>query len=161
MNPIGAMDFLWLKLRRVPRWAWISGGLVILLVPALLMWLLFTLIGSAWQSGSALLVQEREALQSALPSAIRDAQHALPEAAAALRQLTGAAQSEVDAAISDARQAVPEAAAALRLLADAAQTEVDAAVRDVKQVLPTTLPEALPEAAAAPAIETTTTPSKD
>lgn len=150
MNRIGAMDFLWLKLGRVPRWAWISGALVLLLVPALLMWLLFTLVGSAWQSGSALLLQERDALRTALPAAISEAQQAVPEAAAALRQLAGAAQTEVDATIGDAQRTLPIAADALRQLTAAAQAEVDTAVREVDKALPDVLPNAAAEAPADP-----------
>lgn len=146
MNTIGVMDFLWLKLRRVPRWAWISGALVVLLVPALLMWLLFTLVGSAWQSSSALLLQERDALKSVLPAAISEAQQAVPEVAANLRRLAGAAQTEVDAAISDAQRTLPVAADALRQLTGAAQAEVDAAVREVDKALPGMPPHAPAEA---------------
>lgn len=161
MNTLGMMDFVWLRLRRVPRWAWISGALVVLLVPALLMWLLFTLVGGAWQSGSAMLLQEREALRSALPAAISDAQQAVPEAAAALRQLTGAAQAEVDAAIGDAQRTLPVAADALRQLTGAAQSEVDAAAREVDKALPGLLPHAPAEAPMDTIAPTTSNTPKD
>lgn len=161
MNTLGVMDFLWLKLRRVPRWAWIGGGLVVLLVPALLMWLLFTLVGGAWQSGSALLLQERDALRSVLPAAISDAQQAMPEATAALRQLAGAAQTKVDAAIDDAQRNLPVAADALRQLTGDAQTGLESVVGYVGKARPGMLPDAPAEAPADTISPTTSKNSKE
>lgn len=161
MNAINAMQFLRLNLRRVPRWAWISGALVVLLVPVLLVWLLFTVVGGAWQSGSALQQQQRDSLQSALPTAISDAREAMPEAAAALRQLAGAAQTEVDAAIGDAQRTLPVAADTLRQLTGAAETEVGALVREADRAWPGVLADPTAEAPADTISQPTANSPKD
>ncbi len=114
MNSMGTMEYVWLRLRRLPRWIWIACGLAMLIVPALLLWLAISLFGGAWQAGSAWLGQGREALQSALPAEVKQLARELPNAETALGALQIEAQQRVQGEVERLRAAVPASAEALQ-----------------------------------------------
>lgn len=100
---------------RIPRWAWISGGLAIVLVPVLLVWLAFTLLGGAWQASSGLAEQARGWIGVVAPDVAREADAVLADVRKAAEVLTPLATDPVDAA---------------RQMVDAKTAEATAAVRD-------------------------------
>lgn len=114
MNHVGLMEFAWLRLRRLPRSVWIAGGLALLLLPALLLWLAVSLFGGAWQVGSSLLGQGRDVLQSALPANVEHVMREMPNADAALGALQSDAQQRVQAEVARLGAAIPASAEALQ-----------------------------------------------
>jgi hypothetical protein len=100
---------------QIPRWAWISTAFGLVLVPVLLVWLAFALLGSAQQAGSGLLEQARSWIGVVAPDVAREADAALAEVRQAAEALTPLATNPVDAA---------------RTMADAKIAEVTAAVRE-------------------------------
>ena len=114
MNRVGLMEFAWLRLRRLPRSVWIAGGLALLVVPLLLLWMAFALFGGAWQLGSTWLGQGREALQMALPADVEQMTRELPNVDTALGALHSGAQQRVQAEAERLRAAIPVSAEALQ-----------------------------------------------
>lgn len=114
MKHIGVMEFVWLRLRRLPRSVWIGGALALLLVPALLIWMLLSLLGGAWQTGSAMLGQGREALQTVLPAEIGKLALDVPTVDATLGALQDGVQQRVQAETERLRAAIPASAEALQ-----------------------------------------------
>jgi hypothetical protein len=113
MNRIGVMEFVWQRVRRMPAKVWIAAGFALLLIPALLLWLLFAVVGGAWQAGGALLGQGREALQGALPAEVAQLARELP-AAGTLEALQAEAQQRVQAEVDRLKEVVPASADALQ-----------------------------------------------
>lgn len=113
MNRINVKEMLWQRVRRLPAKVWIAAGFALLLIPALLLWLLFALVGGAWQAGGALLGQGREALQQALPAEVAELARELPQAAT-LEALQTEAQQRVQAEVERLKAAVPASAEALQ-----------------------------------------------
>ena len=114
MNRVGMLEFVWLRLRRLPRSVWIAGALAMLILPALLLWLALSLFGNAWQVGSAWLGQSREALQSALPANVEQLARELPNAQATLGTLQSEAQQRVKEEVERLGAAIPASAEALQ-----------------------------------------------
>ena len=114
MNRVGVMQFVWLRLRRLPRSVWIAGITGLLLVPLLLLWMAFALFGGAWQMGSALLGQGREALENVLPAQVEQIARDLPNVDTAIGALQSGAQQRVQAEAERLRAAIPESAEALQ-----------------------------------------------
>jgi hypothetical protein len=113
MNPMGAAQPVLTQLKRLPRSVWIAGGLALLLIPLLLLWLLFSLVGGAWQAGAALLGQGREALQTALPEEVQRIARELPTAGA-LETLQAEAQQRAQAELERLKSSIPASAEALQ-----------------------------------------------
>ncbi len=113
MNRIGVMEFVWQRVRRMPAKVWIAAGFALLLIPALLLWLLFAVVGGAWQAGGALLGQGREALQGALPAEVAQLARELPRAGT-LEALQAEAQQRVQAEVDRLKEVVPASAEALQ-----------------------------------------------
>jgi len=99
---------------QIPRWAWIGGALGLLLVPVLLLWLAFALLGSAQQAGSGMVEQARSWIGVVAPDVLREADAALAEVRQAAETLTPLATDPVGAARSMADAKIAEAAAAVR-----------------------------------------------
>jgi len=129
MNHVGLMEFVWLRLRRLPRWVWITGGLAMHIIPVLLLWLVLSLFGGAWQVGSAWLGQGREALQSVLPANVEQLAHDLPTTQAALGALQSEAEQRMQEQVERLRAAVPASAEALQQ-----QLGVPAAAEGLRQL---------------------------
>ncbi|MBK8066292.1 MAG: hypothetical protein IPK27_01300 [Rhodanobacteraceae bacterium] len=113
MNRIGVKELLWQRVSRLPAKVWIAAGFALLLIPALLLWLLFAVVGGAWQAGGALLGQGREALQQALPAEVAQLAAELP-AADTLEALQTEAQQRVQAEVERLKAAVPASTDALQ-----------------------------------------------
>lgn len=113
MNRIGVMEFVWQRVRRMPAKVWIAAGFALLLIPALLLWLLVSLLGGAWQAGGALLGQGRAALEQALPAEVAQIARELPQGAT-LETLQTEAQQRVQAEVERLKAAVPASAEALQ-----------------------------------------------
>jgi len=113
MNRIDATQPLWAHLKRLPRAVWIAGGFALLLIPLLLLWLLISLVGGAWQAGGALLGQGREALQTALPADVQRLARELPTVGA-LETLQSEAQQRAQAELDRLKSAIPASAEALQ-----------------------------------------------
>lgn len=114
MNRVGMLEFVWLRLRRLPRSVWIAGALAMLILPALLIWLALSLFAGAWQAGSAWLGQSRDALQSALPANVELLARDLPNVDAALGALQSNAQQRVQEEVERLGAAIPASAEALQ-----------------------------------------------
>lgn len=99
---------------QIPRWAWISAAFGFVLVPALLAWLAFALLGSAQQAGSGLFEQARSWVGLVAPDVAREADAALAEVRQAAEALTPLATDPVGAARAMADAKIAEASAALR-----------------------------------------------
>jgi hypothetical protein len=113
VNRIEVAQPLWAHLKRLPRWVWIGGGLALLLIPVLVLWMLFALVGSAWQAGGAMVGQGREALQTMLPEEVQRLARELP-AAGALQTLQAEAQQRAQAELDRLKVAIPSSAEALQ-----------------------------------------------
>lgn len=124
--------------RRIPRWAWVSAALALVLVPVLLVWLAVALLGGAWQAGSGLVDQAKSWIGLVAPEAAREADAAIAqvrEAAQALAPLAtdpaAAARAAVEAKVAEAGAVVTEpladASAELAAKAAAAATLAGAA----------------------------------
>jgi|GEM_PF-1501246 len=103
MNPLGTLEYAFHKLRRVPRWAWVSAVLGLLLVPLLLIWLALSLLGSAFQGGHSLVTQGRELLNAALPDVKAQLDATLPEAKAMVDGAIPAVQARISTEITEVR----------------------------------------------------------
>lgn len=113
MNRVGVMQFVWQRAKRMPAKVWIAAGFALLLIPALLLWLVFAVVGGAWQVGGALLGQGRAALEQALPAEVAQIARELPQGAA-LETLQTEAQQRVRAEVERLNAAVPASAEALQ-----------------------------------------------
>ncbi|MBA2660934.1 MAG: hypothetical protein H0U74_01455 [Bradymonadaceae bacterium] len=113
MNRIDVAQPLWAHLKRLPRWVWISGGVALLLIPALLLWALLAMVGGAWQAGGAMLGQQRAALQTMLPEEVQRLARELPMAGA-LQTLQTEAQQRAQAELDRLKSAIPSSAEALQ-----------------------------------------------
>jgi hypothetical protein len=113
MNRIGVVTFLAQRLRHVPRSVWIAAGFALVLIPVLLLWLLFALVGGAWQAGGTLLGQGREVLQSVLPAELGELARDLPPGGA-VEALQGEAQQRLQAGFEHLQSAIPASAEALQ-----------------------------------------------
>lgn len=128
MNRIDGLQYLWLRLRRVPRWAWISAGLGLLLIPVLLVWLAVALLGTAWQGGASLVNQGREWLGLSLPQAQAQLEAALPDPKALIDQVVPDVQQQVQAQLQAAKDEIQQASSGLQaVLPNAEQTLAGAA----------------------------------
>ncbi|MFO1496553.1 MAG: hypothetical protein U1F26_18065 [Lysobacterales bacterium] len=115
MNRIDGLQYLWLRLRRVPRWAWISAALGMLLIPVLLIWMAFALLGVAWQGGSSLVQQGREWLGLSLPQeAQAQLEAALPDPKALIDQVVPDVQQKVQAQLEAAQAEIARARSGLQ-----------------------------------------------
>jgi hypothetical protein len=99
---------------RIPRWAWISAALAMVLVPVLLVWLALKLLGGAWQAGNGLAEQARSWVGVVAPDVAREADAVLAEVRQAADVLAPLATDPVESAraLVDAKTA--EAAATVR-----------------------------------------------
>lgn len=121
MNRIDGVQYLWLRLRRVPRWAWISAGLGLLLIPVLLIWMAFALLGVAWQGGSSLVNQGREWLGLSLPQAQAQLEAALPDPKALIDQVVPDVQQQVQAQLQSAQAGLEQARNGLQAVLPSAE----------------------------------------
>ncbi|MEO8011483.1 MAG: hypothetical protein ABI650_07560 [Dokdonella sp.] len=131
MNGIGIAQPVFAYLKRVPRWVWICGALALVLIPALLLWLLFALVGGAWQAGSTLIGQGRETLTAALPAEVQQLARDLP-AGGALQTLQTEAQQRVQAELDRLRASIPASSEALQQ--GIAGATLPAAAADLRQL---------------------------
>lgn len=133
MNRIGVKELLWQRIKRLPPKVWIAAGFALLLIPALLLWLVFAVVGGAWQAGGALLGQGRAALEQALPAEVAQIARELPQVAT-LETLQTEAQQRVQAEVERLKAAVPASAEALQQgLAGAALPAAAESLRQLSQ----------------------------
>lgn len=113
MNRVGVMEFVWLRLKRLPKSVWLAIGFALLLIPALLLWLVISLVGGVWQSGGALVDQGRAVLQQVLPAQVEELARELPPSAA-LAALPAEAQQQLQAEVERLQSTLPASAQALQ-----------------------------------------------
>jgi hypothetical protein len=143
MNRIGVVTFLAQRLKHVPRSVWIAAGFALVLIPVLLLWLLFALVGGAWQAGGTLLGQGREVLQSVLPAEVEQLTRDL-QPGGALEALQGEAQQRLQAEVDRLQAVIPASAEALQQdLAGAALPAATESLRQLTQQGQATLDQAL------------------
>ena len=99
---------------RIPRWAWISAALAVVLVPVLLVWLALSLLGGAWHAGNGLAEQARSWIGVVAPDVAREADAALAQVRQAADVLAPIAADPVDAARAMVDAKAAEATAAVR-----------------------------------------------
>lgn len=113
MNRVGVMEFVWLRLKHLPKSVWLAIGFTLLLIPALLLWLVISLVGGAWQTGGALVDQGRAVLQQVLPAQVEELARGLPQPAA-LAALPAEAQQHLQAEVERLQSTLPASAEALQ-----------------------------------------------
>lgn len=113
MNRVGVMQFVWLRLKRLPKSVWLAAGFALLLIPALLLWLVISLVGGVWQTGGALVDQGRTVLQQVLPAQVEELARELPPSAA-LVALPAEAQQQLQAEVERLKSTLPASMEALQ-----------------------------------------------
>ena len=124
MNSISAMGNILMWLRRLPRSFWIVSALVLMLVPVLLVWLLFSVFSGTWQAGSSLLGQSRETLNTVLTGE-------MPSTETTTGLLPSDVQERLQTEVDRVRAAIP--ASAEELQQKLAGVSLPAAMEDVRQ----------------------------